>query len=147
MKRVTILLACCLMIGTIMACADNDRITNDANELPQASRNFLNQHFTTAAISHIKIEKNLLGVKGYEVILTDGSHVEFNRKGEWKEIKTPQSAIPSAILPAFIRTYVSQHYPGIEIITIDKDSKDYEIDLKNGLELKFNLEGKLIDID
>lgn len=146
MKRITILLAC-LLTGAMTACADNDRITNDANELPQPSRNFLNQYFTTAAVSHIKIEKNFWGVKGYDVILTDGSHVEFNRKGEWKEIKTYQSALPSAIVPSFIRAYVTRHYPGMDITTIDKDSKDYEIDLKNGLELKFDLEGKLIDMD
>ena len=146
MKRVPLLLAC-LLTGTITACADNDRITQDANELPQPSRDLLTRHFTTTAVSHIKIEKNFFGVEGYDVILTDGSHVEFNRKGEWKEIKTSRSAIPSALIPASIRTYVAQHYPGMEILTIDKDAKDYEIDLKNGIELKFNLEGKLIDID
>lgn len=146
MKRITVFLAC-LLTGTVAACVDKDRITNDADELPQSSRNFLKRHFTTTAVSHIQIEKNLFGVEGYDVILTDGSQVEFNRKGEWKEIKTSRSAVPSAIIPPFIRTYVSQHYPGMEITTIDKDSRDYEIDLQNGLELKFNFEGKLIDID
>lgn len=146
MKRVSIFLAALLMYA-VTACADNDRITTNTNELPASSREFLSRYFTTASVSHVKIEKNLLRVDSYEVILTDGSHVEFNHKGEWKEVKTHQSAVPAGIIPAPIRTYVAQHYPGMEITAIDKDSRDYEVDLKNGIELKFDLQGRLIDID
>lgn len=146
MKRVSIFLAAFLMY-TITACADNDRITTNTDELPASSREFLSRYFATASISHIKIEKNLLRTDSYEVILTDGSHVEFNRKGEWKEVKVHQSAIPAGIIPAPIRTYVTQHYPGMDITAIDKDSRDYEVDLKNGIELKFDLQGRLIGID
>lgn len=146
MKRVSMLLAG-LVLYVCTACAHNDRITKDANELPQLSRDFLARHFNAVSVAHIKIEKNLLGVKDYEVILTDGSHVEFTRDGEWKEVKMNRQAVPSAIIPKAIHSYIQQNYPATEIRAIDKDSRDYEVDLNNGIELKFDLQGNLIDVD
>lgn len=146
MKRVSMLLAG-LVLYVCTACAHNDRITKDANELPQLSWDFLARHFNAVSVAHIKIEKNLLGVKDYEVILTDGSHVEFTRDGEWKEVKMNRQAVPSAIIPKAIHSYIQQNYPATEIRAIDKDSRDYEVDLNNGIELKFDLQGNLIDVD
>lgn len=130
-----------------MACADNDKVTNNINELPQVSRTFLNNYFNGNKVSHIKIDKDFLIVDSYDVILTDGTKIEFNRDGEWKEVKSFQQNIPDALIPREVRQYVSQNYPGQKIMTVERGKRKVSVDLANGLELKFDLNGNLIDID
>lgn len=146
MKRIGIILIG-LALMTNMACADNDKVTNNINELPQVSRTFLNNYFDGNKVSHIKIDKDLFLVDSYDVILTDGTSVEFNRDGEWKEVKSFQQNIPDTLIPAEIRQYVSQNYPGQKIMTVERGKRKVSVDLANGLELKFDLNGNLIDID
>lgn len=146
MKRIGIILIG-LALMTNMACADNNKVTNNINELPQVSRNFLNNYFNGNKVSHIKIDKDLFLVDSYDVILTDGTSVEFNRDGEWKEVKSFQQNIPDTLIPAEIRQYVSQNYPGQKIMTVERGKRKVSVDLANGLELKFDLNGNLIDID
>lgn len=146
MKRLRNILAI-LSLSVTMACADNNKVTKDTGVLPAASRQFISEHFGDIAVSHIQIEKNLVLTDSYDVILTDGTNVEFNRKGEWKEVNRHNLSVPGAIIPEAIRTYVRQNYPSAMIVAIDKDFRDYEIDLNNGLELKFDLQGNLVDFD
>lgn len=146
MKRIGIILIG-LALMTNMACADNDKVTNNINELPQMSRTFLNNYFNGNKVSHIKIDKDLFLIDSYDVILTDGTSVEFNRDGEWKEVKSFQQNIPDTLIPAEIRQYVSQNYPGQKIMTVERGKRKVSVDLANGLELKFDLNGNLIDID
>lgn len=146
MKRIGIILIG-LALMTNMACADNDKVTNNINELPQVSRTFLNNYFNGNKVSHIKIDKDLFLVDSYDVILTDGTSVEFNRDGEWKEVKSFQQNIPDTLIPVEIRQYVSQNYPGQKIMTVERGKRKVSVDLANGLELKFDLNGNLIDID
>lgn len=146
MKRTGIILIGFALMAN-MACADNDKVTNNINELPQVSRNFLNNYFNGNKVSHIKIDKDLFLVDSYDVILTDGTSVEFNRDGEWKEVKSFQQNIPDTLIPAEIRQYVSQNYPGQKIMTVERGKRKVSVDLANGLELKFDLNGNLIDID
>ena len=146
MKRIGIILIG-LALMTNMACADNDKVTNNINELPQVSRTFLSNYFNGNKVSHIKIDKDLFLIDSYDVILTDGTSVEFNRDGEWKEVKSFQQNIPDTLIPAEIRQYVSQNYPGQKIMTVERGKRKVSVDLANGLELKFDLNGNLIDID
>lgn len=146
MKRIGIILIG-LALMTNMACADNDKVTNNINELPQVSRTFLKNYFNGNKVSHIKIDKDLFLVDSYDVILTDGTSVEFNRDGEWKEVKSFQQNIPDTLIPAEIKQYVNQNYPSQKIMAVERGKRKVSIDLANGLELEFDLNGNLIDID
>ena len=130
-----------------MACADNDKVTNNINELPQVSRTFLSNYFNGNKVSHIKIDKDLFLIDSYNVILTDGTSVEFNREGEWKEVKSFQQNIPDTLIPAEVKQYVSQNYPSQKIMAVERGKRKVSVDLANGLELEFDLNGNLIDID
>ena len=103
MKRINYLLIV-LSLLSVMACAGNDKITSDTNILPVSSRQFISDHFKDIPVSHIQIEKNLIRISSYDVILTDGTNVEFNHKGEWKEIKRHGLPIPPAIIPEEYKT-------------------------------------------
>lgn len=146
MRRLCILAI--LFLSVTMAFAHRDKVTTDTSVLPAASRQFLTEHFATIAVSHIQVEKMMMVfTEEYNVILTDGTNVEFDRKGNWKEVKRHKSAVPSALVPAQIQKFIRQKYPSATVVAISKDSRDYEVKLDNGTELKFNLKGKLIEID
>lgn len=74
MKRINYLLIV-LSLLSVMACAGNDKITSDTNILPVSSRQFISDHFKDIPVSHIQIEKNLIRISSYDVILTDGTNV------------------------------------------------------------------------
>lgn len=55
--------------------------------------------------------------------------------------------MPADIVPQQIKDYVKQNYPDARITKIDRDRRDYEVSLSNRLELTFNKEFRLIEID
>lgn len=78
--------------------AEDDRITSDINELPAQSREFIREWFGDVGIAHIKIDNNYEGrVKDYEVLLTNGIEIEFDKSGEWKEIEANKMGLPEGI--------------------------------------------------
>lgn len=136
-----------LLLSTMALFADNEKITRDKSVLPSVCRDFLSSNFSQTDISHIKIESNLLGTKGYDVILTNGVNVEFDKSGEWKEIEARHASIPMEVLPDKIAAYIKTHFAGNTIISIDKDTREYEIKLNNDLELKFDRKGNFKKFD
>ena len=44
-------------------------------------------------------------------------------------------------------TYVNSNFPGVQVHSIDRDRRDIEVELTNGLELTFDLYYNLIDMD
>ncbi|MBQ7750619.1 MAG: PepSY-like domain-containing protein [Bacteroidales bacterium] len=55
--------------------------------------------------------------------------------------------VSSALVPAAIAEYVRTNFPGQVIVMIDKEPYGFEVELLNGLELKFNKDGNLIRVD
>jgi sRNA-binding protein len=129
--------------GTVFA--DNDKpITVD--QLPATAKQFITTYFSGAKVSLAKMETEIFD-KSYEVVFTDGNKVEFNSKGEWKDVDCKFTQVPERIVPQQIKTYVVTNYKDVKIVEIDRDRRDYEVKLSNGLELKFDLKFNLIDID
>ena len=145
MTKIIIYAAIALVFGTTTAYADNDRPIN-ANQLPQQSQQFIRQHFPNEKVAYAKEERDFLRTK-YEVVFTSGSKIEFRKDGEWKEIDCKYATVPNAVVPPKIMEFVTTNYGDAAIVEIDRDSRDYEVKLTNGLELTFNLNFNLIDID
>ncbi len=87
----------------------------------------------------------------YEVRLSDGTELDFTRKGEWKKIDCEHSSIytsvPEALIPVEIANYVKASFPNESIVKIDKDRRDWEIELSNRLEIKFDKRFNVTEID
>ena len=140
MKKLLILAAAVFALGTSTVSADNDRPIS-VSELPEKAQQFPNEK-----VSFAKMERELFDTT-YEVIFTSSSKVEFLKNGDWKEVDCKYSTVPAAIIPQQIAQYVSQYYPDTSVVQIDRDKRDYEVKLTNGLELTFDLKFNLIDID
>ena len=62
-----------------------------------------------------------------------------------------EKSITAEELPAPAQTYISQHFPGSQILIVKQDyegfSKTYEVKLDNGIDLEFDSEGAVTDVD
>ncbi len=115
--------------------------------MPKAAQAFIKQHFSGSTVALAKMEKDFFG-RNYKVIFTDGNQVEFNKKGEWKEVDCQYTQVPEAIVPAPIKANINQNYPNVKTLSIDKDDRGYyEVKLSNGWEITYDKKYRLIDID
>ena len=145
MKKLMILSAILMVFGITTACADNDKPIA-VTQLPQKAQQFIKTHFSKEKVAFAKLERDFLETT-YEVVFTNSTKLEFQKDGNWKEVDCKYSTVPTGIVPAQIAQYVMQNYPDTKIVKIDRDKRDYEVKLTNGLELTFDLKFNLIDID
>ena len=145
MKKIFVLFVLAISFSAAHAFIGNDKVINK-NQLPAQAQSFLNENFANVKISYAKLETDFL-VSSYEVMLADGTKLEFSNKGNWEEVDCRQSAVPAAIVPQPIKDYVDKNYAGERIVIIEKNRKDYEVKLSNRLELKFDKNFNIYDID
>lgn len=144
MKKILLVLA--VMLGVISASA-RDNYSRDINDLPVAAQTVIKNHFKKE-VSHIKIEKEWGRVSEYDVVLVDGSEITFDSRGNWKDIEVKGTgSVPSALILNSISTYVKQNQKKARIIGIEKNRSGYEVELSNGVEMKFNLSGQFLRYD
>lgn len=138
MKKILLLLAALVMTLSVAA---RDEISHDPSVLPEAALSIIKNNFK-AKVSFVKIDRDFGRVSDYEVILTDGSEIKFDREGNWKEVEgSAMSSVPSYFVLQPIRDYVAKNHKGAKIVGIDKERGGYEIALSNGIDIKFSEAG------
>lgn len=133
-----------LLTATLIATAQEKPIR--PTDLPKPAIDFLQLYFKNNAIHHAVKDTDKKKIS-YEVMLADGTEVEFNAEGKWKEVDGKDKAIPTAFIPVSIINYVNAKYAKEKIYHIDKGLKDIDIELGNKVELEFDLSGKFIRVD
>ena len=116
------------------------------NKIPSEARQIISKHFPAKKVALSKMDSDFFD-RSYDVIFTDGTKIEFDKKGNWKEIDCHRKAVPSALVPSAILRYVSSNYRGHKIVKIERDSKKYDVELSNGVELTFDKKFNITDID
>ena len=134
----------CMFLQSVTCLADDKIIPVD--QLPATAKTFVKKYFPQATIEYATKDTEFMGTT-YEVRLSDGTEVDFDKKGNWDNVDCKTKAVPASLVPAAIAQYVKAHYPNTVIVKIDKERGGYEIELSNDLDLKFNSKGKLIGID
>ena len=145
MKKIIVIALAVFSFGVLSVNANNDRLIAKEN-LPKKSQQFLDRYFGNIKITYVKDERDFLE-RSYEVMFADGTKVEFNRNGDWKEVDCRHSSVPTPIVPAQIMQYVKNNYPDVKVMQIERDKIDYELKLSNKLELTFDTKFNIIDID
>lgn len=145
MKKIMFLLTLVFSLSVVNAFGFNDKVISK-NQLPAQAQSFLNENFADVKISYAKQETDFIE-RSYEVVLADGTKLEFTKKGNWKEVDCRYSEVPSAIVPAPIKNFINENYSDSRVLKIERDSRGYEVKLSNKLELKFNNDFKIVDID
>ena len=145
MKKILLTLVAVFSIGIVSANAHNDRIINKS-QLPISAQQFIDNHFAGIELTYAKEEFNIF-FNSYEVRLADGTKIEFTNRGNWEEVNCRFGEVPSAIIPQPIKDFIDKNHPNVKVILIEKDRNDYEVKLSNRLELKFDKDFNLYDID
>ena len=142
MKKICTLIIICLFSLSVTQ-ARNEFSRNIA-DLPSPAQTLISKDFK-AKLSLIKIEKTIGRVAQYEVILDDGTEINFDTKGNWTDIEVRLGKkVPDSIVPREILDYVKKNCKNKKIIGIEKNRKDYEIELEDGSELKFDRAGNFL---
>ena len=142
MKTKTIIVV--LLLFTALTTTAQRKIT--VAELPPGAEDFITKHFPNATIAIAKKDWEH-GEKGFEVILSDNTEVEFWKDGTWREVDGRGKPIPTAFIAPSIVEYVTKHYPNNKITHIDYGHKDVDVDLTGKIDLEFSKEGKFIKAD
>lgn len=142
-KKLFLALVCFCTVQ--FAVADNERPIT-VKQLPAAAQQILSKHFAGQKVSLAKYENGLIE-KSYDVILANGNKIEFDRSGAWKSLDCKYTSVPKALLPRPIVNYINQHYQGAAVKEIEKEHGRYEVKLEGGVELTFNSNFKVLDID
>lgn len=121
--------------------ADNDRVIT-FDQLPAQAQTLLKTHFANKVPLIVTVDWD-----DYTVMYQSGEKVEFDKKGNWKDINCKASGVPADLIPEQIKANVEQTFPGATVIKLDRDRRGYDVKLNNGMEIEFNKNFQMVDID
>lgn len=143
MKRMFITIAIVLASVTI-AKADDKPVTFE--QLPKAAQTFINTNFPKDKVSFATVDDDIIA-PDYEVVLVSGVMMQFRNDGSLESIKSRTGNIPAGIIPQQIINGVKGYYPDAMILEYDIDRLSYEVKLSNRMEIKFDRNFNIIEID
>ncbi|MDE6022880.1 MAG: PepSY-like domain-containing protein [Muribaculaceae bacterium] len=144
MKKLFLIIA---VLFAFMSASARDNYSHDVKVLPASAQSILKQNFK-ADVSHIKIGKEFGKIRKYDVVLTDGSEITFDKHGNWKDIEVNRYAsVPSSLIPNPITSYIKNNQNKENVTGIEKSHYGYDVELSNGVEMKFTEKGKFIRYD
>ena len=120
--------------------------TVQTQALPEPITTFINKNFPGSTIATVETDNEFGGLE-YDVYLNDGTEVDFDASNQWETVDCKVKAVPAELVPAAITSYVKANFQSLPITKIDKKRYGYEIELSNGLDLKFNANGQFVGVD
>ena len=145
MKATRFSMIALVFVVALTSCFAKDKMITP-EQLPAAARTFITTNFPDNRVLFAQKDSEFMKTR-YEVRLKDGTEIDFDKKGEWDKVDCKLKAVPAALVPQPIATYVETNFPGVQIVKIDKERHGYDIELSNDLDLKFNHSGMLIGMD
>lgn len=143
--RILMIAICCIVSCNMAANAGNDKPIS-VNALPAKAQTLLSNHFNGQNVMLATIESGVVS-RSYDVVLQNGTKLEFDKKGNLTEIDCKLGIVPAKLIPQAIKNYLKDNYAGQSVKKIEMNKNEYEVELTNGLDLTFNKHFQLIDID
>ena len=141
MKKSMFILMAFVLTMCLPAMADNDRVIT-FDQLPAPAQTLLKQHFANKVPLIVTVDWD-----DYKIVYQSGEKVEFDKKCNWRELDCKSSNVPTALIPEQIKASVKKTFPGAIVIKLDRDRRGYDVKLNNGMELEFNKNFEIVDID
>lgn len=146
MKKLLFILLSMMSVSAALR-AGNEIRTTDPQKLPATAREFIATHFPDTRIALIKIDREGGRTDSYDVLLENGSDLEFDRRGQWTEIDAERTTVPQSIIPLRIADYLKRNYPDRRSSRSTRDRRGYGVELSDGTDLEFNVRGDFLRID
>lgn len=133
-----------IVFFALNACREEKNVKYSA--LPERAQTFLNSYFQNEQVAIIKREnrKNYI----YDVILHNGTEIDFDKVGNWTNIDCKFSKLPHGIAPESIIVDLESRHPDSNIVKISKEIGGYEVTISAfQKELIYNSHGVFIRYD
>lgn len=144
MKKVIITALFALTTLWVASAEEDKAIPFD--QLPQAAQQLVTDHFPNAHIARVTKESERFAVE-YDLYFTNGNKIEFDKKGEWQKIKCKSGSVPMSIVPSPIWKFVEENHKGSLILQLERSNGGYDVELKDGTEICFNVFGEFFKYD
>ncbi|EAI5839744.1 hypothetical protein B7A38_02065 [Campylobacter coli] len=108
-----------------------------ASELPNNAKEFISKNFKTAQIGLVKKD-----IDSYDVILNDGTEIDFIITGEWKDVDGKYKALPNSILPNIMPKISASS--NAQIIEVSREINGYKFELSNQLKIYTDAQGNIL---
>ena len=105
-RNISLALVALFTVSTT-AMADDDRPI-DFSQLPKTAQATVKKHFASSEILYST--QDGIVFKTYDVMFANGDKIEFDSKGNWKDVET-MNGVPTAFVPAQIQNFVKKSYP------------------------------------
>ena len=138
--------AALLFAGITASFADGRERPITLEQLPAPAQEFLASNFKDLTLAFAVEDPKFIGSE-YEVIYTDRTEVEFDSDGAWTSVGSRYAAVPADIVPEQIKSYVAQTFPNQQVRKIERKRYSWEVELSNGLEIEFDKQFNVTDID
>ena len=138
MKKLLAILSTVLLLGMFSSC---DR-TVSVDKLPNQAKQFITANFNGTEVLSVRKD----GLK-YEVVLFDGTEMEFKSNGQWIKVDCGLNPLPDGILPANTAQFLSTKFPVNYPTHVKYEHKRYEVELENDLDLVFDKNGNFTGSD
>lgn len=133
-----------IMLLACSACGKDQVISYD--QLPANAKNVVEKYFDKNNIAYVK--KDGIGDwVEYEVKFLNQDEVDFNSNGEVRSVEMKSGAVPSELVPRQILDFVAKNYAGQTIVQYSVIYRGYEIELSSGLEIKFDKQCNVTELD
>ena len=116
-----------------------------AQSLPEGITAFIKQQFPNATIVGVDPDHDHGGLE-YDVYLNDGTQIDFDANNQWEKVES-MKGVPAFFIPKAIASHVKGSYQNAVISKINKEYNGYEVELNNGVELRFDGSGRFMGMD
>jgi hypothetical protein len=137
-------LTCGALVLLSLSGCEKETVMAEAT-LPAEIKAYVATHFPDHSVLQAVKDKDGLELT-YDILLSEGVSLEFNRKKEIVDIDG-SSRLPDSVIPEKILSYVRTYYPGNVITDWEKDGKNQQVELDNGRSLDFSKSGDFLRID
>lgn len=136
----------CFVFAQTSACARNENQPIRVEDLPEVSQEFLNTHFAGSPVALATRDRELFDTS-YDVVFTNGSRIEFDRKGRWTSVDCKGGRVPDGVVPQRIVEFAAENHAANFIVETERDPRGYEIKLNNGIEIRFDKKFNPVEYD
>ena len=132
-----ILLASVMMLSIASVFAADMPI--QANQLPKKAQDFISANFANDPVVYAEQDRN-----SFKAELQSGVEIDFDRNGNWTDVASERTPLPTKFIPANIMKAVEGKYQGVVVLEISKEYLSYKLKLGNNREVYVDNNGKIV---
>ena len=110
-----------------------------ANQLPKKAQDFIKFNFANDQIVYAEQDRN-----SFKAELQSGIEIDFDKNGDWTDVNSERTPLPTSFIPAAVMKAVEGKYKGVAVLEISKEYLSYKLKLGNNREVYVDNSGKIV---